>query len=101
MNTIQTRVIITGLLFLIIILSDFLLSRAGKPHNPVYFNVHKLIGLAAGVFLIITVLRIRQVDGLATIQIAAIVITALIFIVLVAAGGLNGVAADGALQNAS
>lgn len=101
MNIIQTRVLISGLFFLFIFLSGFLLSYAGKPHNQVYFNLHKLIGLAAGIFLIITVLRIRQVNGLGTFQILAITITALIFIMLVAAGGLIGIEATGGLQNAS
>lgn len=101
MNTMQTRILVTGLFFLFIFLSGFLLSGAGKPHNRVYFNLHKLVGLAAGIFLVITVLRIRQENGLETIQIASIVLTALIFFVLVAAGGLTGAAADGTLQSAS
>lgn len=101
MNTIQTRIIISGLFFLFIFLSGFLLSRAGKPHNPVFFNIHKLIGLATGVILIITVVQINHIGGLETIQITVIIFTALMFITLVAAGGLIGIEADGKLQNAS
>lgn len=50
MGTTQSGVVGTGLLFLFIFLSGFWLSHSGKPYNTLIFTIHKLIGLAAGVF---------------------------------------------------
>ncbi len=88
MDTSQSRLIGAGLFFLFIFLSGFWLNRSGKPYSAVIFNIHKLIGLAAGFFLAIAVYQIHQVDPLGAVEIAAIVITGLFFAVIVAAGGL-------------
>ena len=101
MNTIQTKSLIVGLFFLFIFLSGFWLSRSGKPYNSGIFNVHKLIGLAAGIFLIVTVSRLHKVEPFNPIQMTMLVITVLIFVCLVVAGGLLGVQAQGELGNAS
>ena len=95
MSTDQLRVVGTGLFFLFIFLSGFWLSRSGKPYSSIIFNIHKLIGLAAGVFLIMTVYRTHQLAPLSPVEITAIVITVLIFVGTVAAGGL--VSADAAV----
>lgn len=101
MNTFQTKTLTAGIFFLFIILSGFWLSRSGKPYNSGIFNVHKLIGLAAGIFLIVTVSRIHKVEPLSPIQVTTLVTTILVFICLVAAGGLLGVQAQGELGNAN
>jgi hypothetical protein len=88
MSTIQVRVAGTGLFFLLLFLSGIWLSRAGKPYNTLIFTIHKLIGLAGGVFLIVTVYQTHQVAPLGLLEIAAIVITVLLFVGTVAAGGL-------------
>jgi hypothetical protein len=51
-------------------------------------TIHKLIGLAAGVFLVMTVYRIHQVAPLGPVEITAIVVTVLFFAGTVTAGGL-------------
>jgi hypothetical protein len=88
MDTIQLRVIGAGLFFLFIFLSGFWLSRSGKPYSAIIFNIHKLIGLAAGVFLVMTVYQIHQVAPLGPVEITAIVVTVLFFVGTVTAGGL-------------
>jgi hypothetical protein len=88
MGTIQLKVIGAGLFFLFIFLSGFWLSRSGKPYSPVLFNIHKLIGLATGIFLIITVYQVHQVTLLRPAQVAAIAVSVLLFAADVAAGGL-------------
>ena len=100
-NTTQMKFINTGLFFLFILLSGFWVSRTGKPYNAVIFNVHKLIGLAAGVFLIVTVCRIHKATPLEPQQIGVLVMTVLVFVLLVAAGGLLSAEAEGGLQNLS
>jgi hypothetical protein len=101
MSTAQIKAISTGLFFLFIFLSGFWLSRSGKPYNLGIFNIHKLIGLAAGIFLIVTVSRIHKTTPFTPLAIAILVITVLIFISLVAAGGLLSIEATGGLSNAS
>ncbi len=49
METIQTRLIGSGLLVVLIYASGFWVSRAGKPYPALNFNVHKLIALAGAV----------------------------------------------------
>jgi hypothetical protein len=77
-----------GLFFLFIFLSGFWLSRTGKPYSTLIFTIHKLIGLAMGIFLILTVYRVHQAESLSALQISMTVVTVLFFIATVAAGGM-------------
>jgi hypothetical protein len=88
MGATELRIVGSGLFFLLIFLSGFWLSRTGKPYSTIIFTIHKLIGLAAGVFLVLTVYRIHQVAPLGPVEITAIVITVLFFAGTVTAGGL-------------
>jgi len=88
MSFIQSKLVSTGLFFLFIFLSGLWLSRTGRPYSMLIITIHKLIGLAAGVFLGLTVYRIHQADPLSPVQIAAVVVTTLFFIVNVATGSL-------------
>ena len=88
MSATQLRIVSTGLFFLFIFLSGYWLSHSGKPLNVIILTIHKSIGLAAGVFLVLTVYRIHQVAPLSPIEITAIVVTVLFFAGNVATGGL-------------
>lgn len=84
----NTKFLFAGLFFISILLSGFILSRAGRPINVFFLTVHKLISVGVVVFLAITVYRINQVTPLNSLEIAACVITLAFFITLVATGGL-------------
>ena len=84
----DNKFIFAGLFFVFIVLSGFWLSHSGRPLNVFILTVHKLISLAALVFLAITIYRIHQVTPLSPIEIAASVITLVFFITLIATGGL-------------
>ena len=88
MSTTQGRVIGVGLLFLLILLSGIWVSRSGKPYSTAPFTIHKLAGLAVGVFLAVIVYRTQQVAPLGLLDITAVVITVLFFVATVAAGAL-------------
>lgn len=88
MDTSQSSILIAGLLFLIIYLAGFRLSRKGKPYNPLLFNLHKLVGLAAGVYLGVVVYRVHQSAPLDMRQGSLVVVTALSFVATVVTGGL-------------
>ena len=99
MDTTQSKMIYTGAFFLFIFLSGFWLSRSGKPYNGLIFNIHKLIGLAAGIYLVRAVYMTHKDAPLSGVQWTAIVITILLFILTVAAGGLLSAIAEGSLKN--
>jgi hypothetical protein len=88
MGTTQLRVVSAGLFFLFIFLSGIWLSRSGKPLNGMILTIHKLISLAAVVFLIITIYRINQVATLSAMGLTAGVVTGLFFLGTIIAGGL-------------
>lgn len=84
----QSRVVGAGLLFVFIFLSGFWLSSTGKPYNAAASTIHKLLGVGAGVLLVVTMVQVNQSGGLSGIEIVASVVTGLLFLSLVASGGL-------------
>ena len=47
----QARVVGTGVLLVLVLLSGLWVSRVGKPYSTFPFTIHKLAGLAAGILL--------------------------------------------------
>ncbi len=88
MSTAQVRIAGAALLFLLIFASGIWVSRSGKPYSTAPFTIHKLVGLAAGIFLAVTVYQAHQTAPYGSIDIVAIVATVLCFVGTVAAGGL-------------
>jgi hypothetical protein len=88
MGTTQSIIAGAGLFFLFIFLSGIWLSHSGKPLNVIILTIHKLISLAAVVFLIITIYQINQVANLNTIELTAGVVTGLFFLSTIISGGL-------------
>lgn len=80
--------IVAGLFFMFIFLSGFWLSRRGRPLNVAISTVHKLISLAAGAFLLVTIYQRNQVVPLNTREWIAILVTGLCFLGTVASGGV-------------
>ena len=88
MDTSLIRIIQACLFFLSMFLFGYWLQRMGKPYNGLIFNLHKLIGLALGVYLGWMVYQTHKVIPLSSIQIIVVVVTVLFFIVNVATGSL-------------
>jgi hypothetical protein len=88
-----TWVIVTGvgLSFVLIFLSGIWLSHVGKPYSTGVFTIHKLVGLAVGVLLAVMVYQTHRATPLSLVEIAAIVLTVLLFMGTVVAGGLLSV----------
>lgn len=101
MDFINSKALNIGLLFLFILISGFWVSRSGKPYNSLIFNVHKLIGLAAGIFLIRIVYLTNQAAPFNVAQWTSIAITVSLFLITVAAGGLLSILDAGDLQTIS
>ena len=94
MSTTQVRVAGTGLLFALIFLSGLWVSGSGKPYSTFPFTIHKLAGLAAGILLAVIVYQAHRVDPLSLLEIAAIVVTVLLFVGTVVAGALLSIDQD-------
>jgi hypothetical protein len=88
MGTMQIRIVGTGLFFLFIFLSGIWLSHSGKPLNVIILTIHKLISLAAIVFLVITLYQINQMAKLSAIELVAGVVAGLFFLSTIITGGL-------------
>jgi hypothetical protein len=88
MSTTQLGVVGAGFFFLVIFLSGIRLSRSGRPFNGIILTIHKLISLAAAVFLVVTIYQMNQVATLGAIELAAGVVTGLLFLGTGISGGL-------------
>lgn len=88
MNTFQLRFVSAGLFLLLIFPSGLLLRHAGKPHNAILFNLHKLIGLGMFIFLAVTVYRIQQGAPLITLELSVCLLSGFLFLVTIVSGGL-------------
>jgi heme A synthase len=73
---------------LFIILSGFWLSRTGKPYSVLIQTIHKLVGVAMGVYLIRMVYLTHQTSPLNPVGTLVSVVTVLLFLGLVATGGI-------------
>ena len=88
LNTLTSRIIEMGVLFLFVFLSGLWLANSGKPINTIILTIHKLIALGTLIFIGVTIYQVNQVAPLSTAAIVALVITGGLFIVTIIAGGL-------------
>jgi hypothetical protein len=88
MDPTQLSIVGAGLFYLFIFLSGIWLSRSGKPLNGIILTIHKLISLAAVVFLVITIYQINQAAQLSALELIAGVVTGLFFLGTIITGGL-------------
>ena len=86
MSPVATAVAV-GLAFVLILLSGIWVSSSGRPLNVGISTVHKLISLAAGIYLLVTVYRQSKLSPLGPTEWIAVVVTGLCFLVMVASGG--------------
>ena len=80
--------ILAGVFILTIFIFGFWLSSRGKPYSTLLLTIHKLAGVALGVYLVTRVVQKHQSIGLNSIELAALCLSILFFAGLVASGGL-------------
>jgi hypothetical protein len=88
MNTVQIKALSAGLFLLFIFLFGFWLSRSGKPYPVLAFTIHKLIAVAAVIYLGATLYRIHQAAPLSSLQLILTALTALLYVATIVSGGL-------------
>jgi len=92
MQAAQTRMIGIGLLFVGIFVSGFWLSQLGRPYNGWVLTAHKLLSLAALIFLGIVVYKVQQNNSLHALELSLSILCALFFITTIITGGLLSMA---------
>jgi hypothetical protein len=89
MEAISTKLIAAGILFLLTLISGVIVSHSGRPLGVGLVTLHKLI--AAGT-IVLTGMAVHQLykttDGKLLVELGAIVITAILFLALIATGAL-------------
>jgi len=89
MDTISTKLIAAGILGILTLISGVVLSNSGRPLNGLFFNLHKLIAVATVALISISVVQLLKAgDTRALMEFGAIILTGLLFVALVATGGM-------------
>jgi hypothetical protein len=83
-----SRIIGTGVLFVVVFLFGFWLNRSGRPVNTIILAIHKLIALGTLIFIGVTIYQVNQVTPLSTAAIVATVMTGVLFVITIITGGL-------------
>jgi hypothetical protein len=84
----QLGFVIIGILFLVKIISGIFLTRSGRPFSSLLLTFHKLISLGTLVFVAITVNRLRGDTGLSPVEMTAVIVTGVLFLLTIVTGGL-------------
>ena len=88
MDTIQAKLVGAGVLFLLIYLSGFGLSRAGKPYPSGIVTVHKLISLGEVGVLYLVLRQFQQTASLTSTQLTVAWAAGGLFAITILSGGL-------------
>jgi hypothetical protein len=59
---IQQKLMLTGIAFILASVFGFVLTRVGKPYNPVVFTIHKYISLFVLVYCIINTFQLFRLS---------------------------------------
>lgn len=76
------------LFFAVIYLTGFWLTRSGRPYGAALFNIHKLVSLAAFIFLIVVAVQVNKAVGLNASGLTSTIVTGVFFIATIVSGGL-------------
>jgi hypothetical protein len=89
METITTKLTIAGILGVLTLISGVVLSKTGRPLNAVFFNLHKMIAVVMIVLIVISVVQLAKAgETKALIELIVIGITGVLFVALIATGGM-------------
>jgi hypothetical protein len=84
----NSKVIISVILILIILVLGIILHQTGKPYSNVIFTLHKLATIAFIVLMVIELIGFRKTDGLGSPMILFIVLGIIALVGLFASGTL-------------
>jgi hypothetical protein len=84
----DSKIITTGVLFLLTIISGIWLNNTGKPLNTLIFTIHKLLALTTVIFTAIAIYNLHKNVEIKTIILILIVIAGLSLFALFISGAL-------------
>jgi hypothetical protein len=89
METVTTKLIAAGILFLLTLITGVIVSNSGRPLSVGLVTVHKLIAVGAVVLIGLAVNQLyKTADGKLFIELSVMVISGILFLALVATGAL-------------
>jgi len=88
MGITQVKIGVTVVGFVLIFLTGYLLYRSGQPFNAGVLTIHKLISMAAIVYLVVTVLNINKLTPLGQVELIVCIVTGVLFLGAVVTGGI-------------
>lgn len=89
MDTITNKLIVTGILFLLTLISGVIVSRSGRPLSIMLVTIHKLIAIGTVVLLSVLFNQLyKTVDGKVFIELSLTAISAIVLLALIATGAL-------------
>lgn len=88
MGIVQAQLMVASILFALILLSGFWVSRSGKPYNALVLAVHKLISLGTVALLVVAVVRTHRSVGLDLTAWAISGVAVVLFFATIATGGM-------------
>ena len=88
MNASVSRIVLSGVLFLLTIACGVWLSHAGKPYSSLLFNIHKIIALGTVIVTAITVYQARAAVTIGSLTFVASAATGLLCVALFVSGAL-------------
>jgi hypothetical protein len=88
MNTLTARFLVSGLLFVLSVVTGIWLRSSGRPFGDLLFTSHKLSAVATVIIIGWSAYRIYKVGDLPGPSILAVAITGTLFLVLAVTGAL-------------
>ena len=89
MDTITSKLVVAGILFLLTLISGVFLHHSSRPLSIGMVTVHKLIAVGTAVLVGMAINQLyKSVDGKAIVEIGLMVISALLLLALIATGAL-------------
>ncbi len=89
METITTKLIAAGVLFLLTSISGVIVSHSSRPLNVALVTIHKLIAVGTIVLIGMAVNQLyKTADGKLFIEICVMIISGILFLALIATGAL-------------
>jgi len=89
MDTLTTKLIVAGFLFLFTLISGVIVSRSGRPLSIWLVTVHKLIAVGMVILIGVAISQLfKTANGKVIIEISLIVLSGILFLALIATGAL-------------
>lgn len=86
MNTVTSKLVVIGLLFLVTLVTGVVLGLMGKPLNTAVFTIHKLAAMGGIILLAVNFIKLNKAVDVNAISLAMIVVTGLLFLSLIVSG---------------